>query len=256
MQFDDLDKQMRLYETSNDRFVLPDIYVVARIDGRSFTKLTKQTVKFDAPFDSRFRDLMIATVEHLMECGFQVVYGYTQSDEISLLLSKDFSAFHRKARKILSVLAGEASAAFSVKLGQIGAFDCRLCELPTAKLVVDYFRWRQADATRNALNAHCYWMLRKEGMSKAEATKLISGMSIAAKNELLFEHGVNFNDLPLWQKLGIGFYRGKMERKGYNPVTRQTVTTMRNTIIKDLELPMGEEYGTYIENLLKENCEF
>ena len=41
MKFDDLDNKMRVFETAADRCVLPDIYIVARIDGRNFTTLTK-----------------------------------------------------------------------------------------------------------------------------------------------------------------------------------------------------------------------
>ncbi len=35
---------------------------------------------------------------------------------------------------------------FSLKLGQPACFDCRISQLPTAELVVDYFRWRNEDA--------------------------------------------------------------------------------------------------------------
>jgi tRNA(His) 5'-end guanylyltransferase len=164
MKFDDLDAEMRVFETTNDRCVLPDIYMVARIDGRNFTRLTKERHDFEAPFDIRFRDYMLQVVEHLMNCGFQVIYGYTQSDEISLLFRRDENTFRRKTRKFVSVLAGKASAKFSLLLNDIGAFDCRICELPTIQRVRDYFRWRQEDAHRNALNAHCYWLLRREAL--------------------------------------------------------------------------------------------
>jgi len=85
MKFDDLDSKMRQFETVNDFCVLPGIFMVARLDGRGFTRLTKEVHQFEAPFDIRFRDHMIKTVEHMMDCGFRVVYGFTQSDEISLL---------------------------------------------------------------------------------------------------------------------------------------------------------------------------
>ncbi len=147
---------------------------------------------------------MIETVKHLMNCGFKIIYGYTQSDEISLLFDSNDITFQKKERKLNSVLAGEASAKFSLLLSDIGVFDCRLCELPNNTLVVDYFRWRNEDAHRNALNSHCYWSLRKEGMSPNEATKKLSGISITEKNELLFQKGINFNELPNWQKRGIG----------------------------------------------------
>lgn len=62
--------------------------MVARLDGRSFTRLTKEVHQFEAPFDERVREIMVETVKHLMSCGFNVIYGYTQSDEISLLFLK------------------------------------------------------------------------------------------------------------------------------------------------------------------------
>ena len=76
MKFDELDKCMRVYETAHDYCVPPQVYMVARIDGRNFTRLTKELCNFDVPFDERFRDHMVETVKHLMQCGFKVKYGY------------------------------------------------------------------------------------------------------------------------------------------------------------------------------------
>jgi len=84
MTFDELDKKMRIFETAADLCVLPGIFMVARLDSRSFTRLTKDVCQFEAPFDVRFRDLMVATTESLTSCGFRVLYAYTESDEISL----------------------------------------------------------------------------------------------------------------------------------------------------------------------------
>ena len=225
MKFDDLDKQMRVYETAHDHRVLPGLWIAARLDGRSFTKLCRERVKFEAPFDERFRDMMIAVTSHLMDCGFKTLYGYTQSDEISLLFDKDIDLFGRKTRKYNSILAGEASAKFSLLLGDIGVFDCRLSQLPDKETVIDYFRWRSEDAHRNSLNSHCYWLLRKENKDPQEATGFLEGKTIAEKNELLFSRRINYNDLPSWQKRGIGLYRkdGKM--------------------YTDFDLPFGGAYG-------------
>ena len=162
MKFDELDQKMRLFEELNDQFVLPNIFIVARLDGRSFTRLTKEVHQFKAPYDAKFRDYMIETVKNLMNCGFRIIYGYTQSDEISLLFHPDENSFQRKVRKLNSVLAGEASAKFSLLLKDIACFDCRISQLPNIELVIDYFRWRNEDAHRNALNSHCYWILRKK----------------------------------------------------------------------------------------------
>jgi tRNA(His) 5'-end guanylyltransferase len=252
MKFDELEVSMRVFETINDLCVLPGLQMVARLDGRGFTRLTKETHPFEAPFDSRFRDMMLATTEHLMtNSGFNFVYGYTQSDEISLLFTVDENRFQRKLRKLLSILSGEASAKFSLQLGDVGVFDCRICQFPSANLVVDYFRWRNEDAHRNALNAHCYWLLRKKGQTASEATAAISGLSVAAKNELLFRNGVNFNDLPLWQKRGSGLYWEEIERSAENPITGEKVVAIRKQLIRNLELPMKEGYSMFLTKLLE-----
>jgi len=251
MEFNVLDQQMRRYEANDDRLIVPGIYIIARLDGRGFTRLTKEVCQFEAPFDERFRDLMIQTVRHLMtQCGFKIQYGYTESDEISLLFHPEDNAFGHKARKLLSVLAGEASAAFTSQLGQPASFDCRLCEFPDAQLVTDYFRWRQEDAHRNALNSHCYWMLRKQGKGKNEATAQVSGKSIAHKNELLFQNGINFNDLPAWQKRGVGLRWVKTKHTGYNPIKGVTETAQRNTLQVDYDLPLGEAYSDYLSKFI------
>ncbi len=250
MIFDELDKKMRRFEQSLDQVILPELYLVARADGRNFTKLTKEICKFEAPFDTRFRDAMEETVRHLMDCGFRIVYGYTESDEISLLFHPDDATFGRKVRKINSVIAGEASAYLSLKLGVPVCFDCRVVPLPNQECVGDYFAWRQEDAHRNSLNSHCYWMLRKKGMTPRQATSELSGQSVAWKNELLFTEGINYNDLPNWQKRGIGLYYIEQEKKGYNPLNNQETTALRKCLKTNLDLPTGETYREWVCSLL------
>jgi tRNA(His) guanylyltransferase len=255
MIFDVLDRRMRVFETAADYCVLPGIYMVARLDGRSFTRLTKEGNRFEAPFDVRFRDLMVQTTEGLMTCGFRVVYAYTESDEISLLLALDEEMFGRKLRKYDSTLAGEASSRFSLALGQSATFDCRISQLPGVELVVDYFRWRNEDAARNALNAYCYWTLRKQRMTEQAATARLEGLSVSAKNELLFRSGINFNEVPKWQKRGVGLYWETYDKSGYNPITELQTSTKRRRIRKDFELPMKDEYGEFVRDLVLASTE-
>ena len=251
MNFEELDKEMRIYEQSIDQHILPDLYLVARLDGRSFSRLTKEICDFEAPFDVRFRDMMVNTVKALMDCGFRVVYGFTESDEISLLFHPEEDAFGRKVRKYNSILAGQASAAFSLQLGQAIAMDCRLVPLPNLEKVRDYFLWRQEDAHRNALNAHCYWLLRKEGVDARSATQMLEGKSIAYKNELLFSRGINFDKLPSWQKRGIGIYWSDIEKIGFNPITKEETKTTRRGLKVDYDLPLGEVYANMVSSLLE-----
>ena len=253
MKFDDLDARMRIYETAHDHCVLPGIYIVVRLDGRNFTRLTKEVHNFESPYDEKFRDMMLDTVEHLMNCGFNITYGYTQSDEISLLFEQHENTFNRKTRKIESVLAGEASAKFSLFLNDLACFDARVSQLPSQTDVIDYFRWRNEDAARNALNAHCYWCLRKKGESIKGATQTLSGLSVAEKNELLFQHGINYNDLPNWQKRGVGCHWEEYDKTGFNPQKQIEVQVKRRRIFRNLNLPMGDEYSRYVSDILMQN---
>lgn len=187
-----------------------------------------------------------------MDCGFRIIYGYTQSDEISLLFHLRDESFGRKERKLLSILAAEASVTFSMQVGRAAVFDNRLIPLPSADNVVDYFRWRQEDAHRNSLNSHCYWILRKEGVSAANAQKRMLGITNGQKNEILFERGINYNDLPLWQKRGIGMYFRDEQRQGFNPITQETTSCVRHALYVEMELPIGQEYSQLINKIINE----
>lgn len=186
-----------------------------------------------------------------MDCGFNFVLCYSQSDEISLLFHPDDNSFGRKLRKLNSVLAGEASARFSLLLGDVACFDCRISQLPRTNDVVDYFRWRNEDAHRNALKAHCYWHLRKQGSKPEAAQKQLDGLSVPAKNEMLFaQAGVNFNDLPRWEKRGWALRWKTITKQAVNRKTGEEVETERRQLTLDMELPMGDEFSDLVRALL------
>lgn len=251
MKFKVLDEKMRVYETAHDHCVMPGIFMVARLDGRSFTKLTRDICKFEVPFDENFNFCMTEVVSYLMkDCGFSVLYGYTQSDEISLLFLLDEQAFGRKLRKYNSILAGEASAKISTLLGTMAVFDCRICQLPNRDTVIDYFRWRQEDAHRNALQGYCYWTLCEDGCSARKATSILYGKSVSDQNEFLFSKGINFNDYPAWQKRGVGLYWESYKKQAINPKTQEVVWADRRRLYVNKELPMGEGYTNLIRYLL------
>jgi tRNA(His) guanylyltransferase len=245
----DLEARMRPYETTLDTPVPPGFTIVARLDGRGFTRLTRELCQFEAPFDPRFRDLMAVACRRLMDCGFNVRLAYSESDEISLLFDPAEACFGRKPRKWISVLAGEASAAFSLALGQTASVDARLSVLPGREQVIDYFRWRMADAARCCLNGHAYWLLRRQGLTARAASEHLLGLGRADKHELLFQAGINLDALPTWQKRGFGVYWVDTPRTGRNPLTGQTTTTRRRTLEVDLELPWGAEFDLALGRL-------
>ncbi len=248
MNPNEFERKMRLGEAFHALRLPPNAWTVVRVDGRSFSRFTE--TRFDKPFDPRFRDLMLAAARALM-AELNALYAYTESDEISLLLPRSWATFDREVEKTVSVAAGIASAAFSVAAGEPAHFDGRVWIGATDGDVVDYFRWRQSDATRCCLNGWVYWTLRNEGASVTEATRAMERQSVAAKNEILFQRGVNFNELPLWQRRGVGLRWEAFEISGENPLTGESTLARRRRLVEDTDLPMREAYGAYIADLME-----
>jgi tRNA(His) 5'-end guanylyltransferase len=247
MKSDDLEASMRELECFHGLRALPGTWMVLRVDGRSFSALTESA--FDKPFDERFHTLMLAVAERLLD-ALNGIFAYTESDEVSVLLPPAAELFNREVEKLVSISAGVASATFSIKHGAEAHFDSRLWLGATQKQVIDYFRWRQADATRCCLNGWCYWTMRKSGKTAKQATSALEGLGFSQKNELLFTQGHNFAKLPAWQRLGSGLYWTQIEKRGTNPKTGQSTTALRRSVAVDEELPRGDDYSTFLERLL------
>jgi len=250
MRFNDLEARFRALESAFDARLPDEKWIVARLDGRGFTRLTKRALPLEKPFDPRFHDAMKRALSHVCDCGFAVRLAFSQSDEISLLFEPLERGFDGKTRKWLSVLAGETSAAFSLALGQLGAFDCRLLALSDDESAVDYFRWRQSDASRNALSAHAYWLLRSQNDTARGATKRLDGQTPAQKRTWLEAQGVDVAALPLWQTRGVAAHWEQFEKAGLNPRTGETAITMRRRLKIETELPENEEFAVWLQKRL------
>lgn len=82
---------------------------------------------------------------------------------------------------------------------------------------------------------------------------MLKGISVADKNELLYKYGINYNDVPMWQKRGVGLYYHIMNKEGFNPLTKEKVTVKRNVLYVDYELPCRDEYEGFIDSLLRKD---
>jgi tRNA(His) 5'-end guanylyltransferase len=247
MNPNEFESRMREGEFFHSLRLLRGAWCVLRVDGRGFSRVTEE--RFEKPFDATLHQYMVRTASALLE-DLQGLYAYTESDEISVLFRPDWALFDREVEKLVSISAGVASATFTHAAGVPAVFDSRVWMGVNEKAVVDYFRWRQADAARCALHGWCYWTLRKEGQSVAQASRALHGKSVGFKNELLFQRGINFNELPLWQRRGTGIAWEDYEKEGVDPRSGQKVLTTRRRLRVDESLPMKEEYDAYVLGLM------
>jgi len=213
--FGDRLKDYESLETSR-RFI-PLLPIYARIDGRSFSRFTQG---FERPYDKSISRAMVETTKFLVEETHAII-GYTQSDEISLLWHQDSydseMFFNGKKQKLVSVLAGMASAKFmqhcliesdNKELSKkawatIPAFDARVFQLPNKVEAANAFLWREKDATKNAIS-----MAARSFYSAKE----LHGKSSSEMQEMIFQKGQNFNDYPAFFKRGTFVRRITEER--------------------------------------------
>lgn len=111
---DPLGDRMKLYESMEaGRKLMPLLPVVIRLDGKSFSKWTRG---LERPYDTRLARVMSYVTRCLVE-ETDARIGYTQSDEISLVIHSDTLKseiyFGGKVAKINSVLASLASVRFA-----------------------------------------------------------------------------------------------------------------------------------------------
>lgn len=217
-----LGDRMKAYEAVH-RAVLPRrTYTLLRLDGRSFHSYLRGC---ERPFDEGFMADMDAVAEALCAEVSGAAFAYTQSDEISLLVT-DFAAlgtqpwFGGVVAKVLSVSASLATAVLNERRpGKRALFDARVFTMADPVEVANYFLWRQRDAVRNSIS-----MAAQARFSH----KRLHGVSSGGMQELLFtEAGINWNDYPAGCKRG----RVTVRQVGERPVeyvdkrTQETVTT-------------------------------
>jgi tRNA(His) guanylyltransferase len=196
-----LGDRMKFYESRFADVVMPMIPVMARLDGRSFSKFT---TGLERPFDRRLSQLMRDTTRHLME-ETMALAGYTQSDEITLvwLQARPDSEilFSGKLHKMVSILASIASVYFNKMLPleipektlSAPVFDCRVWNVPLEYEACNCFIWREMDATRNSVS-----MAARSFYSHKE----LHGKNSSEMQEMMFQKGQNWNDYPSFFKRG------------------------------------------------------
>ena len=256
---DSLGDRMKEYENVERRYFMRRQPLIIRLDGVHFHSYTKG---FPRPFYVPFRKAMEHTMLDLCKNVMGCKLGYTQSDEITLLLTDDDNLntdawFGKNIQKIVSVAASMATYFFNKHVreqldvmweeddldplryayeNKIACFDARAFLLPKEE-VLNVFEWRQQDCTRNAIEM--------TGQSYFSHKELL-GKSCNDIQEMLFQRlGINFNNYPVW------FKRGVCARKVDTPVT----TSWDEVVIRpkwtlDYNIPIFHKDPAYVEGWL------
>lgn len=251
---DNLGDRMKAYENCYRIYLPKRQAVVVRIDGRAFHNFTKG---FDRPYDNVFAEAMWETTRQLCENMSGCVFGYTQSDEISLILVdyKNINTepwFGNNLQKIVSISASMATFFFRqnfmnsiVKHGNLSpeeqnahfkaygekmaVFDARAFILPREE-VANYIYWRQLDCVRNSIQlaGQVYF-----------SHKQLQNKSCDEIQEMLWqEHQVNWSKYPTWFKNGVALYKKPQEVKWTSTDKAKNVVIMRDKWFIDLDTPM------------------
>ena len=289
------DRMKSFYEDRTRKYLTRRNNILIRIDGKAFHTYTRGLNK---PYDQGLLDDMNETTKYLCENIQGAKMGYVQSDEISIWLTdydtNDTSAwFDYNLQKMCSISASLATAkfnqlrterayenieadpiahglsAYDMGISQalnipLATFDARVFVIPHIDEVVNYFIWRQQDATRNSVSMAAQSMF---------STSALHGVKCDKMQDLMMDRGVNWNDFPTRFKRGAAiiktndtFYKKKGEKsfgvqipEGHEHMYMDQVTGetpyefyYRSKWIIDNEMPILTQDKNYIEKIYRQ----
>lgn len=242
-----LGERMKEYEMVTDIKLINKLPVIIRLDGKAFHTFTKG---FKKPFDDILSSAMSSTMLFLCENVQNCVFGYTQSDEITLVLYnpniESEPWFDNRLEKIVSLSASLATLAFNKYLVENknvdekkfwkATFDARAFNLPIPE-VVNNIIWRQQDATKNSINSVAQANFSHKQLQGKNGSQM--------QDMLMLEKGINWNNTPTKYKRGMCCIKKLIDVETSNGIVQ------RNKWVIDEEMPIIAKNKEYIENLLR-----
>lgn len=222
------------YESRTKSYLPRRTYTIIRLDGCHFHTLTRKCAR---PFDDGLIFAMQETSLGLCKEIQGAKFAYTQSDEISILLT-DFETINTEAwfdgqiQKMCSVSASIATKYFNKDHPTIinqtfdnnATFDSRVFAIPDYVEVENYFIWRQQDAVRNSIQMAAQALYSQKELHE---------VNMAKAQDMCMLKGVNWNDYPAFKK------RGTVIKRDSNGHWQP-----------DLEIPIFTQNRDYLKNMI------
>ena len=254
---------------------------IIRIDGKAFRNYTRG---LKCPFDQGLMEDMDKTTEFLCQNIQGAKFGYVQSDEISILITDydDISThawFDGNLQKMASIAASMATAKFNqlrmtrlckengtegysvahdgkllmdtvIENFKLAMFDARVYQIPYQEEVINYFIWREQDATRNSISSVTQAHFSDKELHGKKTNEM--------QDMLMLQKGINWNNFTPREK------RGSVIRKVTKEYTRdtgrftfdghlakpETETYTRSKWEADPETPIFSQNKEYLRRLM------
>lgn len=268
MKFKNLEDKCQYYRSLTDYKLLPNTPILVMLDGKNFSTMIKNN--FKKPFDDDFIEMMNNTAKFLCNNIQGVKFAYTQSDEISLLITdydtpETDTAFGGRLCKLQSILASMATAEFNrqfvlnklsnkfdsvdvtfaevydvINTMKLCNFDCKCWPVPTENDAFAWFLYRQLDCVKNS---------KQQTAQTYLPHKLLVGKDADTQIQMVKAHnGMDWNAFNDKYKYGRFVY--KVETTGTTVVKGETITFTRNkfNVVSAFDLTQPENKQKFFDN--------
>jgi tRNA(His) 5'-end guanylyltransferase len=242
------------YENSYDFKITKKLPVIIRVDGKSFSRFTKNLEK---PFCTELAEVMSSTMLQTATEMQGCVFGYHQSDEITFVLRNDQSLdsepwFDNRIQKMSSIASSLVTLNFNRNLSKYnlnvvgdGLFDARVFPVPSIAEAVNNLIGRQKDGIRNAISQAARHELHTV-LGRKTSLKLTEGKTTAQRKDLLFEHcGIDYDDY-----YSSSFRHGIATYKVPSIISTAKGDVQRNKWVLNYNIPNFMEDKDFLYNIL------
>lgn len=274
------DRMKNNYENISRYYLTRRMPVIIRIDGKAFHTFTRG---FKKPFDDILVSTMQDTMKYLCENIQGCVLGYTQSDEISLVLT-DYAElttdawFGNNLQKMCSVSASMATLAFNKFFsGRVQEFMYDCCDefgddvLPEKqndyelahnvyfkKFNAAMFDSRVFTIPKEEVCNYLIWRqqdatrnsIQSVGQANFSQKELHGKSCNNIQDMLMTQKGINWNDYATTLKRGSCCIKADDGLTEYDETGNICGYTHRSKWIIDNEIPIFSQDRNYIEKLI------